>query len=179
MNPDLENLGQGFKCLRNDFATYIKGRKIRLECKSLTSKCWIIEHDEKIAGYITLMADKLTTEYRLLENEGVEYRTFPAVKIGWLAADKRAKGAGRRLLEWALEYVTTDLINRVGVRFVTVDALHDPDTGYDIASYYARFGFKHVDPTESITPKCNFRTMYFDIKTVVEELNALRRTRLI
>jgi len=30
MSPDLENLGQGFKCIRNDFATYIKGRKIKM-----------------------------------------------------------------------------------------------------------------------------------------------------
>ncbi|MHA4739947.1 GNAT family N-acetyltransferase [Dyadobacter sp. MSC1_007] len=174
MNPDLDDLGQGFKCLRNDFATYIKGKKIRTECKSLTSKCWVIECEGKIAGYITLMADKLTTELQLLKNEGVGYKTFPAVKIGWLAADKRARGAGRRLLEWALEYVTTDLIHRLGIRFITVDALYDPDTGYDIARYYERFGFKHVDPSETTPPSGNFRTMYFDIKVVLEELNALR-----
>lgn len=174
MNPDLEDLGQGFKCIRNDFATYIKGRKIKSECKSLTSKCWIIEHESKVAGYITLMADKLTTEYQLLRDEGVGYKTFPAVKIGWLAADKRAKGAGRRLLEWALEYVTTDLINRLGIRFVTVDALYDPDTGYDIAGYYERFGFKHVDPSEVVPPSGNFRTMYFDIKAIVDELESMR-----
>lgn len=177
MNPDLDELSQGFKCVRNDFATYIKGRKIRVECKSLTSKCWIIEHENRIAGYITLMADKLTAKYQLLENEGVVYSPFPAIKIGWLAADKRAKGAGRRLLEWAIDYVTTDLINRVRVRFVTVDALYDPDTGYDIAGYYARFGFRLVDRSEATPPSSNFRTMYFDIKTVVEELEALRRTQ--
>lgn len=173
MDTDQEDLGQGFKCVRNDFATYIKGRKIRLECKSLTSKCWVVEHDRKIAGYITLMADKLTAEYQLLKDEGVGYKTFPAVKIGWLAADKRAKGAGRRLLEWALQYITTDLTNRLGVRFVTVDALYDPDTGYDIAGYYERFGFRHVNPVESVPPAGNFRTMYFDIKTVVDELALL------
>ncbi|WP_229240431.1 GNAT family N-acetyltransferase [Dyadobacter sp. SG02] len=177
MNPDLEELGQGFKCVRNDFATYIKGRKIRLECKSLTSKCWVIEHENKIAGYITLMADKLTTDYPLLKDEGVGYNTFPAIKIGWLAADKRAKGAGRRLLEWALDYVTTNLVNRVGARFVTVDALYDADTGYDIAGYYARFGFKFVDPFEATPPTCNFRTMYFDIKMIVQELQALRHAQ--
>ncbi len=81
------------------------------------------------------------------------------------------------MLEWAIDYVTADLINRVGVRFVTVDALYDPDTGYDIAGYYARFGFKFVDPLEATPPSCNFRTMYFDIKVVVEELQALRLAR--
>jgi GNAT superfamily N-acetyltransferase len=128
----------------------------------------------KLRDTITLMADKLTTELQLLKNEGVGYKTFPAVKIGWLAADKRARGAGRRLLEWALEYVTTDLIHRLGIRFITVDALYDPDTGYDIARYYEKFGFKHVDPSETTPPSGNFRTMYFDIKVVLEELNALR-----
>lgn len=177
MSPDLENLGQGFKCIRNDFATYIKGRKIKSECKSLTSKCWIIEHGDKLAGYITLMADKLTSEYCLLENEGVGYKTFPAIKIGWLAADRRAKGVGSRLLEWAIQYVTTDLTNRVGVRFITVDALCDPDTGYDISGYYERFGFEYVDTSEH-TPTCgNFKTMFFDIKTVVEQARALRQSR--
>lgn len=176
MNPDLENLGQGFKCVRNDFATYIKGKKIKLECKSLTSKCWIVEYDGKLAGYITLMADKLTSEYYLLENEGVGYKTFPAIKIGWLAADRRAKGAGSRLLEWAIDYVTTDLTNRVGIRFITVDALYDPDTGYDIAGYYERFGFQHVNTSELVPPSGNFRTMYFDIKAVVEQVESLRRT---
>ncbi len=177
MNPDLEQLSQGFKCIRNDFATYIKGRKIRVECKSFTSKCWILEHENRIAGYITLMADKLIAKYPMLEGEGVGYKTFPAIKIGWLAADKRAKGAGRRLLEWAIDYVTADLVNRVGIRFVTVDALYDHDTGYDIAGYYARFGFRRVDPSEVAPPSSNFRTMYFDIKAVVEELQALRQTR--
>jgi len=175
MSPDLENLGQGFKCIRNDFATYIKGRKIKMECKSLTSKCWIVEHGDNLAGYITLMADKLTSEYSLLENEGIGYKTFPAIKIGWLAVDGRAKGVGSRLLEWAIQYVTNDLANRVGIRFITVDALFDPDTGYDISGYYERFGFEHVD-IEHTTPSGNFRTMYFDIKSVIEQARSLRQS---
>lgn len=100
MNPDLVNPGQGFKCIRNDFATYIKGRKIKMECKSLTSKCWIVEHGSNLA---------------------------------------------------------------------------DPDTGYDISGYYKRFGFEVVN-IENAQPCGNFRTMYFDIKAVVEQANALRRS---
>ena len=64
------------------------------------SQCWIIRHNESLAGYITLLADKLEADEQLLAEEGVQYRTFPAVKIGLLAADQRAKGAGRRLVEW-------------------------------------------------------------------------------
>lgn len=175
LNPDLEKIGQGFKCLRNDFATYIKGNKIKTECKTLTSKCWIIEHGGHIAAYITLMADKLQTEYPMLKGEGVGYKTFPAIKIGWLAADKRANGAGKRLLDWAIEYVITDLIYRVGIRFITVDALYDTDNGYDISGYYEKFGFKYVNPREQLPPTGNFRTMYYDIKAVLDELDALNQ----
>jgi GNAT superfamily N-acetyltransferase len=178
LNPDLDDIGQGFKCVRNDFATYIKGHKIKNECKALTSRCWIIEHEEKVAAYITLMADKLMTEAPLLKNEGVGYITFPAIKIGWLAADKRAKRAGRRLLEWAIEYIITDLIYRVGIRFITVDALYDPDTNYDISSYYEEFGFKYVNPKEPLPPSGNFRTMYYDIKAVLDELEVLRAANI-
>jgi hypothetical protein len=49
----------------------------------------------------------------------VQYQTFPAVKIGLLAADRRAKGAGRRLVEWAIEYVVGELAPTIGVRFLT------------------------------------------------------------
>lgn len=121
---------------------------------------------------------KLTSEYCLLENDGVGYKAFPAIKIGSLAADRRAKGVGSRLLEWAIDYVTTDLTNRVGIRFITVDALYDPDTGYDKAGYYERFGFRRVNPSELVPPCGNFRTMYFDIKAVVEQVKALREAKL-
>ncbi|WP_439583563.1 GNAT family N-acetyltransferase [Dyadobacter bucti] len=174
INPDLDNLGQGFKCSRNEFATYLKGNKIKTEVKTLTSKCRIIEHEGLIAGYITLMADKLTMKNPILKKEGVNYTTFPAVKIGWLAKDKRATGAGRRLLEWAIQYVTTDLINRLGIRFITVDALFDTDTGYDISGFYANYGFRYVDEEDVIPSQGNFRSMYYDIKLVIELLNEAR-----
>jgi hypothetical protein len=56
-----------------------------------------------LAGYVTLIADKLDLDQPILIDEGVRYQTFPAIKIGLLAADKRAKGAGRRLVEWSIE----------------------------------------------------------------------------
>lgn len=52
-----------------------------------------------MGGYITLLADKLSLEEAILLGEGIKYQTFPAVKIGLLAADSRAKGAGRSLVE--------------------------------------------------------------------------------
>jgi hypothetical protein len=126
-----------------------------------------------LAGYITLLADKLTVQSQLLATEQVQYRTFPAVKIGLLATDKRAKGVGSCLVEWAMEYVVQTLSPAIGVRFLTVEALYDPDTGYDSSGFYQKFGFRLVNPDESLPPLHGYRTMYFDLKPLIDSWFAI------
>jgi hypothetical protein len=93
-------------------------------------QCWILRHDDALAGYITLLADKLEADVQLLEGEGVGSRTFPAVKIGLLAADARSRGAGSSLVECALEYAEIELASAVGIRCMTVDYKNDLGNGY-------------------------------------------------
>jgi hypothetical protein len=69
-----------------------------------------VRSGDALAGYMTLIADKLEVDRPILIDEGVRYQTFPAIKIGLLAADRRAKGAGRRLVEWAIEYVASSFV---------------------------------------------------------------------
>jgi len=137
----------------------------------------VVESGGYLAGYTTLLADKLELEQPPLAGEGVQYRTLPAVKIGLLAADGRAKGAGRCLVEWALEYVATELVDKVGVRFMTVDAFYDldPDSHgvhYDASGFYTRIGFNFVNAEEPLPPPQSYRTMYFDLKPLVDALGA-------
>lgn len=171
--PELSSLGQGFRCSRPEFVTYWKQGRVQREIDALLCQCWIIRHGDALAGYITLFADKLSVGERLLQEEGVQYQTFPAVKIGLLAADSRAKGAGRRLLEWALEYIAINLADFLGVRFVTVDALYDPDTNppYDASGFYEQFGFNFVNPNEVLPLLVPYRTMYLDIKPLIDLLS--------
>ncbi|MDO7877560.1 GNAT family N-acetyltransferase [Hymenobacter sp. ASUV-10] len=168
-------LGQGFRCKRGEFGTFWRRGRIVREEQALISRCWIIESEGYLAGYITLLTDKLELEQPPLASEGVQYRTMPAVKIGLLAADGRARGAGRRLVEWALEYAAVELVPKVGVRFMTVDAFYDldPDSAgvyYDASGFYARLGFNFVNPDEPLPPQQSYRTMYFDLKPLVEAL---------
>lgn len=97
-NPDQPDVGKGFRCGRGEFVSYIKGEKIRNELRSSTSKCWLLSCRDGLAAYVTLLADKLTMGTPILIDEDVRYTTFPAVKVGWLAADPRAKGSGSRLM---------------------------------------------------------------------------------
>jgi GNAT superfamily N-acetyltransferase len=167
--PDIIT-GQGFSCSRGEFRTFWTGARMKRDVKTHMCRCFILRHQTHLAGYITLLADKLTAEEarrNLQAQEEITYSTFPAVKIGLLAADRRAKGAGTCLVEWAIEYVATEISPNVGVRFLTVDALYDVDTGYDISGFYQNFGFRFANEEEPLPPRDPFRTLYFDLLPLI------------
>ena len=173
VTPVLSGLGQGFRCSRGEFVTYWRQGRIQREINARISQCWILRHEESLAGYLTLIADKLEVDQPILIDEGVQYQTFPAIKIGLLAADRRAKGAGRRLVEWAIEYVAGEIAPTIGVRFITVDALYDIDEipAYDASGFYEKFGFRFVNVEETLPPSTPYRTMYLDLKPLIDLLD--------
>jgi hypothetical protein len=77
-----------------------------------------------------------------------------------------------RLLEWAIDYVITEVVPVVGVRFITVDSLYDADVEptYDASSFYVKLGFELADPTKPLPPINPYRTMYLDLKPLIEVL---------
>jgi hypothetical protein len=158
----------GCRCLRPEFNTFWKQGRIRREVNAHLSRCWILQHGGFLAGYITLLADSLRVEEQLLLGEEVKYCTFPAVKVGLLAADQRARGAGRCLMDWAMDYVSRSVSPLLGARFMTVDALYDPDSGYDSSGFYERLGFRFANPDEPLPPVSGYRTMYFDLKPLID-----------
>ena len=165
---------EGFRCARREFVTYWRRGRIQREVRSSVCQAWFLRDDASFAGYVSLLADKLEVgegEQVLIE-EGIQYRSFPAVKIGLLAADERAKGAGTQLLEWALVYIAAELSPKLGIRFVTVDALYDPDTEYDTAGYYRRFGFRLANTRDPEPREEPFRTMFLDIMPFVLAIQA-------
>ncbi len=173
LTPDTTISGQGFRCLRGEFVTYWRQGRIQREIDARISQCWFLRCEDSLAGYITLLADKLEVDEPILLDEGVQYQSFPAIKIGLLAVDRRAKGAGSRLVEWAVEYVAAEVSPTVGVRFMTVDALYDQDTTppYDASGFYEKFGFQFADPNESLPLSVPYRTMYLDLKPLIDMLS--------
>jgi len=168
--PTLDVSSKGFRCVRGEFVTYWKQGRISREVAAHLCRCWVLRHNDILVGYITLFADKLIVQTELLDSENVRYRTFPAVKIGLLATDKRVRGAGTCLIEWAMDYITQILSPIVGVRFLTVDALYDPDTNYDSSGFYEKFGFQFANPDETLPVSNGYRTMYFDLKPLIDVL---------
>lgn len=175
MNPDIAQLCRGFRCKRPEFQSYIGGNLIKTESDSILSKCFIVHHEGHLAGYITLLADKLALKEQILLSEGLTRSTFPAIKIGWLAADRRVKGIGGKLIKWAMEYVASNVSDKVGARFLTVDALYDADVAphYDMSGYYSQYGFEYANEEEALPPKDGFRSMYFDLMPLIIALRDL------
>ena len=171
LNPHSPPDATGFRPKRAEFATYWKRGRIARESGAHLGQCWFGRKDDgRLAGYITLLADRIAFEHPLLSAESVKYRTFPAVKIGLLAVDERAKGLGTALVRWAFRYVAGEVCPRLGARFVTVDALYDPDSDYDTAGFYARFGFTFSDGKGRRVEGQPFRAMYFDLKPILDAL---------
>lgn len=73
-------------------------------------------------------------------------------------------------LNYSIDYVAAKIILMVGVRFVTVDAMYDRDIdpAYDASGFYAKLGFEFVDPNESLPPEIPYRTMYYDLKPIID-----------
>ncbi|PSL28023.1 hypothetical protein [Dyadobacter jiangsuensis] len=86
---------------------------------------------------------------------------------------------GRRLMDWAMKYVISELVPRLGIRFLTVDALFDadmPEKPYDASGFYAKLGFRYTNPDEHLPPPDGFRTMYFDLMPLIHQINKIKNT---
>jgi hypothetical protein len=68
--------------------------------------------------------------------------------------------------------VIAEVVPLIGVRFIIVDALYDfdVDPAYDASGFYEKLGFEFADPNESLPPTNPYRTMYLDLKPLIEEI---------
>ena len=94
----------------------------------------IIVHDADLGsqaiGYMTIMADGIAVEEEHKEGflrnvfmKNIKYSSYPAIKIGRLAVDKRyqKKGVGRYLFNLAVA-IATNINSQVGIRFIVLDS---------------------------------------------------------
>ena len=178
--PDHIECGRGFQCRREEFQEYWFNQ-MATDVAGHVNRVWVIREEGNLAAYITLSTDSLQRKVKgkrksILKSEGITYVSLPAIKIGRLASDYEAKKSGARLVDWALSYIAEEIAPKVGVRFVTVDALFDADDEknvYDISKFYEKFGFQFVDPDEKLTTKTPYRSMFLDIKPLVDAFEAM------
>lgn len=92
---------------------------------------------EDLIGYFAVLADSI----RLQKKErpgGILYSTAPAIKLGRMGVDRPFRGRGVGV--WILDFVVglaRELTARIGVRYVTLDALTRPG----LVAWYEDYGF--------------------------------------
>ena len=142
---------------------------------------WAYVFKKRIAAFLTIQADQFrfesTERGKTVSLPDGDFAILPAVKLMVLARDDRAKGAGKALLTWAIGFIIREIVLRLGVRFLTVDAYYEFDAhgklAYDSGPYYAeKFDFRYVDPNERPHSGGEYRSMYLDLLPLEEAMKA-------
>ena len=163
-----------FQCSRAGFRTRLG--KSSDELKSHICTGWAYVLKRKIAAFLTIQADQLRFESadkgKTVSLPDGDFEIVPAVKLMVFARDRRARGAGKALLAWVIDYIVQEIVPRLGVRFLTVDAYYEFDPQgklYDTGPYYAeQFDFRFVDPTEKPCAGGEYRSMYLDLLPAIQ-----------
>jgi len=157
---------KSFDCGDDDLNDFLN-KDAKNYLASLLSVTYLIQRDTEILAYFSLSNDRITrfdvgkSEWNKLNRNVANdkrKKSYPAVKLGRLAVDKKSAqlGFGKLILYYIRETYANDL-QTAGCRFITVDA-------YATATdFYERNGFKFM--TQEDEGK-NTRAMYFDLKSI-------------
>ena len=129
----------------------------KVQMRHLRYTTFIIETDERIIAYYSLANDLLMIEDSIEDfceeneetinkidtsyyEEFINSRTFPAVKLGRFAVDKKFQG--KSIGSTIIKAIVVSFIekNKTGCQFITVDAINCNQT----LSFYEKNGFKNL-----------------------------------
>jgi len=115
-----------FNCGHKDLNEFLKEDSIKQKEWMLNST-YLAIYNEEIVGFFTLSTDKqriknLSHEYKEKFKNKVNYKEFPALKIGRLGVSLRYKnkGIGKHLFKWIINK-SIKLSKEMGFRFITID----------------------------------------------------------
>ena len=121
-------------------------------------------YEKNLAGYVTLLNDKINLEGNLKEffrEKDIHYKSLPALKIGRLCVhdDFRKRGIGRLMVLFAIKQANEISENKSGCRFITLDAKRNEKRELDSIHFYKKLGLKLLkERIKGTTP------MYLDLK---------------
>lgn len=127
----------GFDCGEPDLTDYLCDGTASMDELAGFSRTYLVQAEDELVGYFTVLADsiRLRTKER---PEGVGYSTAPALKLGRMGVHLSFRG--KDVGVWILDYVVglaRSLSERIGIRYVTLDALRKPK----LVSWYKAYGF--------------------------------------
>ncbi len=127
-----------------------------------TTYLWFFNPKNELAAYITILADAIrihgTRLGKSFVDQGVNYKTLPAMKIGRLCVDDNyvKKGIGKQTTYFAMKKMIR-MNEVIGCRFLVVDA--KPDS----VKFYKKMDFEVLKQREKGT-----LPMYYDMIKLIK-----------
>jgi predicted GNAT family N-acyltransferase len=159
-----EHLIKDFDCEDNDLNEFLHNDAKNFS-NQLISVSYILENDEDTIAFFSISNDKISIKeigghpekwaiFKKLFPDSKDLKSYPAVKIGRLAVNKKYKGQnyGTSIIHFLINWFTVN--NKTGCRFMTVDAYSKS------LAFYEKVGFKYL--TEKDQGR-DTRLMYIDL----------------
>ena len=116
---------------------------------------WFYKSNKALCGYVTVLADAINLQGELKDyfrQEGIFYKSLPALKIGRLCVsdDYLGRGIGTLMIEFVI-VLAEKIGTEIGLRFITTDAKRNPDPKKDSVHFYKKLGFEVLKQREKGT----------------------------
>lgn len=159
-----------FDCSDQDLNDFLLNAS-KESMRELQSVTFILETDQEIIGFFSLLNDKISSEDFTSNSSWTRWfnhkrpkkkHGYPAMKIGRLAvaSSYQKKKIGQTMLDFLKVLFVTN--NRTGCKFITVDAYSKS------LKFYEQNGFKPLTKSDE---KDDTRVLYFDLLPTIEGLN--------
>lgn len=166
----IEKINNHYSGIIKDFKTSNKELKDFLIEDALTNQemnisttyIWFYNPKNKLIAYVTILADAIrihgTKLGKWFLDQGVQYKTLPAIKIGRLCVDEdyKGRGIGTKITFFVMKKLIK-VSKELGCRFLIVDAKKDAIT------FYKHMDFKVLKEREKGT-----LPMYYDMIKIIK-----------
>lgn len=163
LDIEIQQLGESHQSLLASFASYeqelvdflvedaLDNQKKQISLTYL----WLHKQKRDVVGYLSVLADAINLQGELKEyfrQDGIFYKSLPALKIGRLCVSDTylGKGVGTLMMEFVI--ILSERVGReIGVRFITTDAKRNIDPNKDSLHFYKKMGFEVLRQREKGT----------------------------
>ena|SRR3989338_9031616 len=140
-----------FESYEQELVNFLKQDALKNQMSRISvTYLWFLKTGE-LAGYITLLTDRIHLEESLKESfrlKGILYKALPAVKIGRLCVDNNflRRGIGTLMIDFSVKIGLNIHSRYCGCRFVVLDAKRGEKM--DPIHFYKKHGFKELKQRE-------------------------------
>ena len=160
---EIQQIDESHKSILSNFRSYekelvdflVEDALDNQEKQMSVTYLWFLKSTRELIAYVTVLSDAISLQGDLKEHfrqQGILYKSLPALKIGRLCVSDKYLGKGVETLMIEFTLVLAQRISKeIGLRFITTDAKRNQEPRKDSVHFYKRFGFEILRQREKGT----------------------------